>query len=214
MSRVIEKTLYQFDELSPAAKEVARDWFRGCIESDELTDYDDWQRVADILGVTFARKEVRLIGGATRSDPEIYWSGFASQGDGACYCGTYAYALKARAKIRAYAPQDEKLHAIADALVAVQKRNGYRLRATIGSGSGRYTHSGMMEFDVYREVGEQAPSEADERAVIKALRSFADWIYRQIEARNDYLTSEESVDESIRANEYEFDADGSRSRDA
>lgn len=213
MSRVIEKTIYQFDELSDAAKETARDWFRGCIESDELTDYDDWRSVAEIFGVLFSAHKVRLIGGGVRYDPDIFWSRFASQGDGASFAGLYSYAKGSAAKIRAYAPTDDRLHAIADALAAVQKRNGYRLHASVTAGRGSYSHSGMMEFDVSREDNPWVKIE-DEQEITKALRAFADWIYRQLEACNDYLTSEESVDESILANEYEFDADGSRSRDA
>lgn len=45
-----------------------------------------------------------------------------------------------------------------------------------------------------------------------ALRSSMRWIYRQLEKENEYLTSDEHVDENIRANEYEFTEDGDRYR--
>ena len=41
-----------------------------------------------------------------------------------------------------------------------------------------------------------------------ALRSFADWIYRQLEKEYEFNMSDENVDESIRINEYEFDETG------
>ena len=208
--RIQPVTLYTFEELEDAAKERARDWYRGCIESDELTDYDDWQAVADILGVTFKTRSVRLMGGTTRSDPVIHWSGFASQGDGASFEGSYAYAKGATRRIREHAPLDKRLHRIADDLQRAQRRCFYRLeaRVTAGAGSNFYSHSGTMHVEVfdrednYRDIGDS------EDGVREALRSFADWIYAQLEAQNDYLNSDEAVDESILANDYEFTEDG------
>jgi hypothetical protein len=81
--RTIKKTIYKFAELSDRAKERARDWYRGCIES---SDYDsvieDAARIADILGINLRTRAVKLMGGGTRFDPCIWWSGFSSQGDG------------------------------------------------------------------------------------------------------------------------------------
>lgn len=217
--RTIETRVFEIDELpDDRAKERARDWFRECIESDELTDYDDWTRVAEILGVTFRQKSVRLMGGGTRYDPVIYWSGFSSQGDGASWEGSYAYAKGAARRIREYAPTDSELHAIADRLQAVQRRNGYRLEATVTQ-SGPYSHSGTMTVETYKSGAylgsgwgyDRNRDAGDTAAEIRdCLRSFADWIYRQLGAQWDYLNSAEAVDESIRANEYTFTAEGAR----
>ena len=204
MARIetVTRTLYSFDELSDDAKERARDWYRGCIESDELADYDDWQAIAEILGIKFRAQSVRLMGGGMRQKPVIYWSGFCNQGDGASWEGWYSYSKGASARIRAYAPQDERLHAIADKLQAVQRRNFYRLQAS-STVSGHYVHSGCMRIDVTRTDDIDA-SESDCDAVIECLRDFADWIYSQLQAQWHWLHSDECVDESIRANEYEF----------
>ena len=43
-----------------------------------------------------------------------------------------------------------------------------------------------------------------------ALRSFANWIYRQLEREYDYLNSDYAVYEFIIVNEYEFDDEGRR----
>jgi hypothetical protein len=36
------------------------------------------------------------------------------------------------------------------------------------------------------------------------------WMYRQLEAEYEYLTSDEAITETIRSNEYEFTEDGRR----
>lgn len=196
------RTLYQFDELSGDAKECVRDWYRGLIESDELADCNDWQAIAAILGIEFDTRPIEMTNGKTRREPKIWWSGFSSQGDGASWEGWYSYSKGASARIRQYAPQYKRLHAIADTLQAVQRRNFYRLQATVTQ-SGRYVHEMTMRFDVSR-TDDIDVSESDEETLCEALRDFARWIYRQLEAQWDYLNSDESVDESIRANEYEF----------
>ena len=46
--------------------------------------------------------------------------------------------------------------------------------------------------------------------VTEALRDLADWLYRQLEREYEYLTSDESVEETIIANEYTFTEAGRR----
>lgn len=205
----IERQLFQYAELDDSAKEKARDWYRSCIEADELANYDDWQSVADILGISFSTHTVRLYGGGSRQGPNIYWSGFSSQGDGARYEGSYSYAKGAAKRIREYAPTDGELHRIADELQALQRPYFYKLCADInaGSGSNFYSHSGTMSVSAYvdGDTWRDVPQEDELRDV---LRSFADWIYSQLEAQWDYLNSDEAIEESILANEYEFSAQG------
>ena len=53
MPEVIETTVYRLDELSDAAKDKARAWYReGGFDYDWYDAvYEDFQRVADILGL-------------------------------------------------------------------------------------------------------------------------------------------------------------------
>lgn len=211
MPRTVTIEVFKFDELSDKAKEAARDWYRGCIENDELTDFDDWTIIGDILGIEFKQTRVPLYGGGTRYDPDISFSLGYTQGDGASFDAYYRFVKQGSKKIREHAPNDVNLHAIADALAAVQKRNGYSLTAqTHAHGVASYS----MEVNVMdsRKPDEDPSAEADEE-VTKQLRAFADWLYDQIRAQNDYLSSDESVEESIRANDYDFYADGSRTRE-
>ena len=100
--------------------------------------------------MTLRTSPVRLMGGGTRQKPHIYFSGFWSQGDGASFEGTYAYARGAARAIRAHAPKDAELHAIADALADVQRPNFYQLGADIRQ-SGRYCHEYTMAIHVERD---------------------------------------------------------------
>jgi hypothetical protein len=48
----------------------------------------------------------------------------------------------------------------------------------------------------------------DGAAIEQAFNDFADWIQGQLQAEYDWLTSDEAIENSIIANEYEFDEEG------
>ena len=54
MPEVICTTVYQFPELSDAAKEKARSWYREAAFHEDWWDavYDDFERICEILGVS------------------------------------------------------------------------------------------------------------------------------------------------------------------
>src|SRR5208283_2745514 len=148
---IVETPVCDFTELSGAAKDKARAWFRETIDDDWWDSvYDDFERICPILGVTLATTTVRLIGGGTRQKPCIWFSGFWSQGDGACFEGRYGYAKDAPRKIRDHAPKDGELHRIADALQVIQRRNFYQLHATV-THRDRYYHEYSMAISVERD---------------------------------------------------------------
>lgn len=162
----IEKTLFKFDELSDAAKEKAREWWRNLEQQDcDLLDSDDYKTCAEILGIEFDTRPVKLMGGGARYEPQICYGGFSSQGNGASFKGRYAYAKQAPKKIRAHAPLDAELHRIADALYALQRRYFYRIeaRVTRGAGSNFYSHSGTMRVETGLSNGEDIPRIDDDR---------------------------------------------------
>ena len=152
MPEVICTTVYKFAELSDVAKEQARSWYRELGPHDDWWDavYEDFERVCDILGIRLKTTTVRLMGSGTRAKPCIWFSGFWSQGDGACFEGYWAHAKGAAARIRDYAPTDATLHGIADRLQAIQRRNFYQLAAE-ASHRGRYYHEYTMSVDVTRD---------------------------------------------------------------
>lgn len=210
--RTIETSLYQFDELSESAKEKARDWYRQADAGDNYFSecvIDDAATIADLIGIDLRQKRVNLMNGTVRYDPAVYWSGFSSQGDGASFEGSYCYKKGAAKAIRAHAPQDRELHRIADELQALQARNFYRLRASIGT-SGRYCHEYSMDVNVEYAGDDCRDVSAVEDDLTELIRDFARWIYRALEREYDYQNSDEAVDENIRANQYEFEEDGAR----
>ncbi|MBY0137615.1 antitoxin of toxin-antitoxin stability system [Paracoccus yeei] len=212
MPDVIETTVYRLDELSEAAKDNARAWYReGGFDYDWYDAvYEDFRRIADILGIRIKSRTVRLMGGGVRQEPCIWFTGFWSQGDGAAFEGHYSYRKGTAAEIRTYAPKDVELHRIADALHQAQRRNFYQLTAE-ATHRGRYYHEYCMAISVERDSPTWQDMTADaEETVIEALRDLARWLYRQLEREYDYLTSDEAVDEAIVANEYSFTVDGKR----
>ncbi len=212
MPEIVETTIYRLDELSDAARENAREWYRRGAPGDGWYEfvYKDFERVCAILGVNLKTVPIRLYGGGTRRKSCIWFSGFWSQGDGACFEGRYSYAKAAPREIRDHAPRDQELHRIADALQAVQRRNFYQLRADIVHRD-RYYHEYCMAISVERDspVWQDMTPDA-EVAIIEALRDLARWLYRQLEREYEYQTSDEMVDEAIAANEYTFTETGLR----
>jgi len=212
MPEVIQTTVYTLDELDSQARARARDWYRQASNDDDWHEvvFEDFERVCDILGVELATRTVRLFGGGTRQKPCIWFSGFSSQGDGASFEGVYRYKKGAARGIRAYAPRDERLAAIADQLQRIQRKNLYALEAQI-THRGRYYPEYGMDILVER-AGEryQPPTSGAEDIITEALRDLARWLYRQLEQEYECQTSDEVVDENIEANGYTFTEAGRR----
>ncbi|WP_140987158.1 antitoxin of toxin-antitoxin stability system [Asticcacaulis tiandongensis] len=212
MSEVIETVVYKLDELSDTARETARAWYRdGGVDYDWYDAvYEDFIRICDILGVRLKLRPVRLYGGGTRHTPCIYFRGFWSQGDGACFEGQYAYRKGACRQIKGYAPQDTDLHDIADTLQDIQRRNFYQLNASVRH-QGHYYHEYSMVISLKRDSPTCQDMTADaESTVSEALRDLASWLYRQLEHEYDHLNSDEVVDKVMMANDYTFTACGRR----
>jgi hypothetical protein len=212
MPEIICTTVYQFPELSDAAQDRARSWYRELGVHDDWWDavYDDFERVCEILGIRLKTRAVRLMGGGTRQKPCVWFSGFCSQGDGSSYEGYLCHAKGSAKRIRDYAPQDVTLHGIADQLQAVQRRNFFQLTAE-ATHRGRYYHEYCMTVEVTRDSPTgQEPTSDSEDIVTEALRDLARWLYRQLEAEHDHLTSDDVIEDGIIANAYTFTEAGQR----
>ena len=196
--RVIEKTIYQFDELTDDAKERAREWFRGIA--------DDWWSESVI---DHAKHVGALIGFEV---DEIYWRGFWSQGDGACWAGSVAYYRGRASDVARECPQDAEIQRIAQAWQDLQRQNSCQIRGRV-SANDRYMRTSVSAY--WADDREEDDDDANQIAYVEddanqIASDFADWIYRSLEEEYDYQMSDERVDETIRANEYEFDENGER----
>lgn len=201
----IEKTikLYRYDELSESAKETAKDWWLECRdETDYESTIDDFVTIAEKLGITFKTHTVRLMGGSDRQDPCIWYSLGYCQSDYAAFDGRYAYAKGGAAAVKEYAPQDAKLAAIADRLTAEQKANGYKLGAVI-----EYSDYYGLQVEAFKGDDD----EWHDPATLKEIfRDLARWLYDRLIEQDEYLRSDEQIEEAMSANEYTFTEDGKR----
>lgn len=188
------KTVYTLDELDGSARERALEklaqwatedsfWYESVIE--------DAKECGAILGIQI---------------DDIFFSGFWSQGDGACFTGRYEYFKGSAGKIRQHAPNDTELHRIADTLQAIERRNFYRLTATISKRSHYYSHENTVAVDT--DTAHVAGDDGDTGALAVTLRDFMRWIYRRLEDEFTYRTSEEQLLEDAAANGWEFDEHG------
>ncbi len=212
MPEIIETTVYRIGELGESAKVDARNWYRNVATSDDWHEFvfEDFETIADILGVQLKTETVRLFGGGTRQKSRIYFSGFWSQGDGACFEANYRYKAGASKAIRSHAPIDTELHRIADVLAGIQRCNFFQLTADVLH-RGRYYHEHSMSISVERDSPTNQSMTADaEDTITEALRDLARWLYRQLEREYEYQTSDEVIDEALIANDYTFTETGRR----
>lgn len=212
MPEVIETIVYTFDELTPAAQETARNWYREHAPHYGWWQwvYEDFEAICKCLGITIKQVPMNGRDRATGTRRCIWFSGFWNQGDGACFEGSWRYERGSSLAIRAHAPQDRDLHEIADRLQAVQKRNFYQLVADI-SHRDRYYHAHCMDIRVERDTPTWQTMTADaEEIVIDVMRDLAKWLYRTLEAEYDFQTSDAEIDAALEANGYTFTQDGRR----
>ena len=191
--KTVETTVYTFDELTPEAQEVAINTNRDFNTHDGWHEfiYEDATECARLMGIDIDK---------------IYFSGFWSQGDGACFEGQYQYAKGSLKAIKEFAPADTELHTIAQTLMGIQKKYFYSIRAYVKH-RGHYYHERCTEINIECENG--YVSDTADNEVSEAFRDFMKWIYKRLETEYDALTSDEAVKEALIANEYDFNEDGS-----
>jgi len=224
VSEAEEKTEFEFDELSDKAKERARDKFR-----EHHLDYNWWEYVydeasttAELFGMEIGKREEGR-GARTVYSPDIYFSGFYTQGSGACWNGSiYAEKLAgAVERVKQAMGEDDILVDLARqaedlfaAIAAVHAFNrlcsdeadrdwseveiGMRL-AVRGNARNWWTSVDDSEGRLSPEI---------EKAADKLVDAFGDWIYSQLEAEYEYQMDDEQIDAAIEAAGLSFDADG------
>ena len=186
MSTTIMTEVFKFDELDDSAKTKAREWWRQASAGDIY-----WSECA----IDDAKKIARMLG---FNIEHVYFSGFWSQGDGACIVGTWAAKDVKAAELRAYAPKDRELGSIRKAMRAFAR--AHRGNTANIKHQGRYYHEHSVSIEA--DQGEEAFAEI--------ARDYMRWIYRALEREYEYQNADEQVDDNIRANEYTFTADGRR----
>lgn len=199
-------TTYTFAELSEKAKNKAREAYT----SDGYLDYDWWdgiyedfEQVCTLLGINLTTRTVKLTGGKTREELNVYFSGFSSQGDGASFEGRYYFAPTASADIREQYSDDKELHRIADALTAMQLTQ--RLLGLEFFVAFIYAANNNLRVEI-GDWGIEEIGEPDEKQFRDLMMDLTAWLYAQLEVENDYLYSDECVDQYLV--DETFDEDG------
>jgi hypothetical protein len=192
--RTEQIAIYNFNELSDSAKDNARNWFRSCQDS---VDFEDTTE--------FAREIVTALGVDVDN---IFWSGFCSQGDGACFTGRYSYTKNWKNDLKAIVGGElhGKFQAIGNALQSLQKANFYQIEANI-THNARYYHQYSTDIEVTRHSDTSIVQDA-EQGIKEYLQSAMGLIYDMLDDQNDYITSNDYIDECISTNNYEFYANG------
>lgn len=179
MSRTIETEVYQYSELDDAAKEKACDWYRDASRDTSFWSEHILDEAPKLLAWCGFSIDTRR---GTKHEPAIYWNGFYSQGDGACFEGSWAPVLLNVKALQEECPRTYKdaqgvehvskgnaeLWAIAEEsarLAALDPQRGIGWRCTnTGRGSAAYNTS-FEHWDErepeHCERGERAP-ESDE----------------------------------------------------
>lgn len=194
-TQIKELLLYSFDQFDEKMQQTIIDNNRDINVDHEWWEfvYEDAKTIAALFGLDIDK---------------IYFSGFWSQGNGACFKGDYAYKKGGLKAVKEYAPNDKDLHEIVQNLQDIQRPYFYQLEARTRQ-QGHYSHSGCMSVDVYHneDFGELDYSEFEDD-ITDQLRYFADWIYSRLEDEYEYLTSDEQIKEVILSDEYLFTENG------
>ena len=196
--QIVTTEIFKYSELTEKAKEKARNWYRGGRNQRDNLDsvIDDAKQVGKLLGFDIDK---------------VYYSGFWSQGSGACFEGTFRGSEFEPGGIRAYAPQDAELQRIADEIEKII--NQFYSVALKVRHSGHYYHENCTDFEVSitdntdNEVITPEAAEA-ERNLIELSKSLMKWIYRALEKEYEYQNADEQIGENIIANVYDFTEDG------
>lgn len=156
---------------------------------------------------------------------DINFSGFWSQGDGACWNGTIRLDTFMDKCVDLTEPRWHILRAIfeegfMDTIVQVETRGRYCHSVTMSIGTWyslncmdedteleEGVYAGASVVEMYNEIGgDDLMNELVETAE-KAARDFADQIYKNLEDEYEYLTSYEVFIEECEANDVEFEAE-------
>jgi len=190
--KTIKTTVYSFNELSDKAKKKAlENLYDINVDADwGLFLYDDFYSALSIIGVSTGENSIRS-------------SGFASQGDGLSFTGLYSYSRGALERISDEVGLCDFLDITPEvkSLEAIQKKNDYKLEGRIERISHAYCHENTVRY--YSDA--DADTDDELTAIFRAIMVK---FYRVLEREHGHLTSDESIEATIEANDYYFTDNG------
>ena len=219
MTKTIEVTLYQFDELNEKAKEKARENYH-----EHWMQHEWWDSTYEYMKEEGEHKH------GFRVD-DILFSGFWSQGDGASWCG----AVDLGDWVRKTFNSTDLEHPLTQIFLALLDEGWIESKVLVSFNSSHYCHENTMDvatINHYYEIDDDSVLETgmlkgasikdlmqmldceggflsslDER-LVEECKDFARTIYRELKADYDAQTSEEAVAESYAINDVWFTEEG------
>ena len=215
MTKTVEITLYQYDELNDKAKEKARENY--------ITNWmsDDWHECT----IECMKEDGHHNYGFNVKD--IRFSGFWSQGDGASWCG----AVDLGDWVRKTFNSTDLEHPLTQIFLALLDEGWIESKVLVSFSSSRYSHEKTMHvnsIDHYHRIEDGSVMEMgmlkgalvhdlikmldcaggylrtlDER-LVEECQDFARTIYKELEADYEAQTSEESIAEIYAINDVWF----------
>lgn len=179
--KLIEKIIQNYSDIN-----VEYDWYEFIIE-----DY---------------REQLEKIG---FHDVKIEFSGFYSQGDGACFTGGYNGQSIIK---RQYQPEIPCIMELKTILEKIGKNHELYF-SIVKNHYSRYSHENTVQFDggkffhVTGQYYDDIPQKFED-VIFSACQSIMQDIYSTLSKEYDYLTSHEAILETLKCNEYYFNAEG------
>ena len=137
---------------------------------------------------------------------KTYFSGFSSQGDGACFTAKYEYEKGSVKAVENYSPLSDELYSIAQRLQAIQAKVIYDLGVTIEH-KGRYYHEKSVTVYLWskRDLVSDDKLYEYEDEITAIIEELSLWYYKQLNEQYDYLHTDEAVILHLETNKIEFD---------
>lgn len=189
--KTISVDVFTFDELKPEVQEKVLNDLR------HVNTEHDWYEDVEITW----REKLQDMG---FKDSEISFSGFSSQGDGASFVCKWI-------DLRLWIGQTPERLKKYEALIPLIEEED--VTASITRINYHYVHARSISADV--GYGGRTEGDEHESLVVELEKdldtdaeSISNKIYRELEADYDALTSDESVRETIKLNEWTFEING------
>jgi hypothetical protein len=238
MPRQYTETVYQFDELSDDAKETAREWFRGCDSPDLDSVVTDFCEILGHLGFTVESKDVEWSGFCSQGDGASFTGLFNladMKPEALKAWGSGETVNVCLQDVAAFKPDASRFYREVLRCLplshwaewrALFRETRSETRVSIERYSSRYSHHMTMQAGDSGEWCEavayfMGDTEYDDSGVESACDNFTDDVrdfarnlaqslYSALEREYEYQTSDDSADENIQINEYEFTENGER----
>lgn len=189
MTKQVLKTVYELDEVKEKAIEKNR-----YIN----VDFDEWSACI----IEKWNEKLEKIGFCNTA---IYFSGFSSQGDGACFDNdSYHFDLNLLLKnVDLTDEEREKIYSL---------KGNFDLTIERSHNGGLYCHENTRYINIdcfYIEDEEEKSLLNKFEKLLEELReSLCIQIYEDLEKEYYYLTSDDSIYETLQANDYYFESNG------